>query len=150
MERARSDFQQQEGRNPANSELADLLGITEERLEKIQTATPDAISLELQTDKEGRTKLTDLIPDPNASDPEASAAEKSVRNEIMRFLDNLRPMEAEVLILRFGLNDEKPRNLEECGRVLGVSRERVRQLEISALRQLRSPANARRLREATG
>lgn len=113
----------------------------------IITAGPGAVSLETPVGEEEDAHLEDFIQDEEAGVPVDEAGRQLLRRELMNVLKSLTPREERVIALRFGLEDGRARTLEELGREFNVTRERVRQIEAKALRKLRHPSRAKRLRD---
>jgi len=141
------------GREPTTEEIADELSkdprmaITAERVEEVRRYGRSPISLETPVGEEGDTELGQLIEDPNALRPDEVVAEQLLKEQVSKVLDSLEGREERVLRLRFGLDDGRPRTLEEVGKEFGLTRERIRQIESHALRKLRHPSRSRKLRE---
>ncbi|HET9345324.1 MAG TPA: RNA polymerase sigma factor RpoD [Candidatus Limnocylindrales bacterium] len=141
------------GREPTAEEIADELSkdprmaITADKVEEVRRYGRSPISLETPVGEEGDTELGQLIEDPNAMRPEEMVAEQLLKEQVSRVLDSLEGREERVLRLRFGLDDGRPRTLEEVGKEFGLTRERIRQIESHALRKLRHPSRSRKLRE---
>jgi RNA polymerase primary sigma factor len=134
------------GRAPTNAEVAAALEISVDDLQKLLNALPEPISIHRPVGEEGDEELEGFVEDVTAMSPEDTAAERVMRADILNILDTLQPREKEILRLRFGLGDEEqPHTLDEVGRILGLTRERVRQLEGRALRKLREPEPAAKL-----
>jgi RNA polymerase primary sigma factor len=136
----------QEQPYPTVEQLAAYLGWSAQKVERVLRAKDDAESLDspMGDDGGGNPRLA-IIADSNA-DTEGAAAETMLREQIERAVSRLSEREATIIRLRFGLDGGEPRTLEEVGERLGVSRERVRQIEAVALRKLRHPTRAGRLR----
>ena len=138
---------QELGREPTLEELAERMGVSIERVSEIQKIAQDPVSLETPIGEEEDSHLGDFIEDdktPTASD---SVASTMLKEQIARVLDMLTPREEKVLRLRYGIDDGRPRTLEEVGKEFNVTRERIRQIEAKALRKLRHPSRSKRLRD---
>ncbi len=138
---------QELGREPTLEELAERMGVSIERVSEIQKIAQDPVSLETPIGEEEDSHLGDFIEDdktPTASD---SVASTMLKEQIARVLDTLTPREEKVLRLRYGIDDGRPRTLEEVGKAFNVTRERIRQIEAKALRKLRHPSRSKRLRD---
>lgn len=140
IERVRSGLRQRLGREPAPDELATALGWSVEQVAQLSEVTLETVSLDAPCS--GSKPLADLITDGDATDSDG-ATQTMLRQRIEELLATLAPREREVLILRFGLVDGLPKTLEAIGTHLGISRERVRQLEERALGKLRRPLKVR-------
>lgn len=127
------------GYEPSHTELADELGMEEERLMEILQYASDSTSLDMSVGDEEDSTLASFIADDNAISPEASAEQMHLRENIENMLGVLTERERGVLISRFGLLTGEPKTLEEVGEEYHVTRERIRQIEAKALRKLRSP-----------
>ncbi len=141
------------GREPTNAEIADALSgdpktaITAERVEEVRAYGRNPVSLETPIGDESDTELGSLIEDKDAVSPLEAVSESMLREQVERVLDSLEGREQRVIRLRFGLDDGRPRTLEEVGHEFGLTRERIRQIEAHALRKLRHPSRSRKLRE---
>ena len=133
-------------RLPTDRELALEMGVEEGRVREMRAAAADVVSLETPIGEEEDTMMKDMLADEEAEDPFLSAENSAMRDVIGRVLDRLTPRERLVIELRFGFRDGKVWTLEQVGRELGVTRERVRQIEAKTLRRLRHPVNTRALR----
>ncbi|MFL5774976.1 MAG: sigma-70 family RNA polymerase sigma factor [Chloroflexota bacterium] len=141
------------GREPTAEEIAAELSkdprmaITAERVEEVRRYGRSPISLETPVGEEGDTELGQLIEDQDAVRPDEVVADQLLKEQVAKVLNSLEGREERVLRLRFGLDDGRPRTLEEVGREFGLTRERIRQIESHALRKLRHPSRSRKLRE---
>jgi RNA polymerase primary sigma factor len=137
--RARRVLAQKLNREPLTAEIAQESGFTEKRVQELLDLMEDPVSLETPVG-DGESSYGDLIEDENADRPDLVTALNHRSAEVTRALEALNPRMREVLALRFGLDGKHPLTLEEVGTRLGITRERVRQLEARALRELRSVA----------
>lgn len=135
------------GREPTLEELAKELGWSRQRAERVAGIPIIACSLDMPIGEEKDSYLGEFIEDPDGFPPPDEAIREARAKQLRKVVDSLRDREAEVLNLRFGLRDGNSRTLEEVGRKIGVTRERVRQIEAEALRKLRHPCRARELRD---
>jgi len=140
------------GREPTNAEIAAALpdetpAMTAQRVEEIRKLGREPVSLQSPVGDEGDAELGELIPDEDAVSPLDVVADRMRREQIEHVLASLDKREQRVLRLRFGLDDGHARTLEEVGREFGLTRERIRQIEVQALRKLRHPSRSRKLRE---
>ena len=147
INKTRGTLRERLGRMPTRAELAAAMTMTEEKLGELLRGAIDPLSLETPIGEEGDSRLADLIPAPDAHNPLIEATREAIRDELMAALDELTTREKDVIVLRYGLDGDEPRTLEEVGRALEVTRERVRQIESSALMKLRKRARSRPLRE---
>lgn len=138
---------QQYGREPTPEEIAKEMGIPEQRVVEIQQISQDPVSLETPIGEEEDSHLGDFIEDEQAIAPTDVVASNLLKEQLLEILDTLTPREEKVLRLRYGLDDGKPRTLEEVGKEFNVTRERIRQIEAKALRKLRHPTRSKRLKE---
>ncbi|MGH9169791.1 MAG: RNA polymerase sigma factor RpoD [Acidimicrobiales bacterium] len=145
--RAQRQLSQELGREPTVEEVADRIQYPVERVRELQRISQDTISLEQPLGDEEDFSLSDLIEDQTAEVP-ADAATRMLLNEaVKRALDELNEREQEVVRLRFGLDDGRVRTLEEVGQIFGVTRERIRQIEMKTLAKLRHPMVSRPLKD---
>jgi RNA polymerase primary sigma factor len=135
------------GREPTPEEIAAVTGITPQRVGEILKMWQDPVSLESPIGEEGDSQLGDFIEDEEAIMPMEAVAEIMQREELSALLNMLTHKERKVIELRFGLKGEHPRTLEEVGQKFGVTRERIRQIEVKTLAKLESFHDAQRLRD---
>ncbi|ANR70367.1 RNA polymerase sigma factor RpoD [Selenomonas sp. oral taxon 126] len=136
---------QELGRDPTPDEVAKHMGLNTARVREIMKIAQEPVSLETPIGEEEDSHLGDFIEDEAALDPADAASMMLLKEQIADVLKTLAPREAEVLRLRFGLEDGRSRTLEEVGQNFGVTRERIRQIEAKALRKLRHPVRLRKL-----
>jgi RNA polymerase primary sigma factor len=144
--RANRELEKELGRAPTNEEIGRRMDISVEKVQKLKTISRDPVSLETPVGRDGESALGDLIEDRWVGSPVDSVIESNVRDETANILKTLSPKEEKVIRLRFGIGCEREHTLEEIGQEFDVTRERIRQIEAKALRQLRSPERARHLR----
>ena len=135
------------GREPTAEEIAVNLDMDPARVRELLQLAQEPISLETPVGEEEDAHLEDFIQDEEVGIPADEAGRQLLRRELINVLKSLTPREERVLTLRFGLEDGRARTLEELGREFNVTRERVRQIEAKALRKLRHPSRAKRLRD---
>jgi RNA polymerase primary sigma factor len=135
------------GHEPTVEDLAKALNLKEEEVKEMQSYMSDTSSLDVQVGDEEDTTIGSLIADNHAMNPEDSYINNSLHDMIIEIVDTLSEREAEIIKLRFGLNNGKPMTLEEVGQAYGLTRERIRQIEAKALRKLRHPARSNMLKE---
>ena len=135
------------GHEPSAEEIADEMGVTVEKVREIMRVAQEPVSLETPIGEEEDSHLGDFIPDEDALVPAEAAYHTLLREQLGDVLGTLTPREAKVLRLRFGLEDGRPRTLEEVGKEFNVTRERIRQIEAKALRKLRHPSRSKRLKD---
>jgi RNA polymerase primary sigma factor len=138
---------QELGREPTDEEIAEVMGITPDKVREIIKVSQDPVSLETPIGEEEDSHLGDFVEDKEAIAPSDAANLTMLRTEVEDILDTLTPRERRVLQLRFGLIDGHQRTLEEVGKRFGVTRERIRQIEAKALRKLRHPSRSKRLKD---
>ena len=138
---------QEYGREPTPEEIAEKMGISEERVMEIQKIAQDPVSLETPIGEEDDSHLGDFIEDDNATAPSDVAAFTMLKEQLIGVLDTLTPREEKVLRLRYGIDDGRPRTLEEVGKEFNVTRERIRQIEAKALHKLRHPSRSKKLKD---
>jgi RNA polymerase primary sigma factor len=133
------------GRKPTDQELAWALGVSPKKLKEIMNANKTPVSLETPLGKEEDSTLSDFIADDNSCRPDVASTERMLKAHIKELLVDLLPREAEVLKLRYGLEDGQARTLEQVGRIFNITRERVRQIEFKAMKKLREPSKFEKL-----
>lgn len=138
---------QEYGREPTSEEIAKEMGISVEKVREIKKISQDPVSLETPIGEEEDSHLGDFIPDEDIPSPVDAAAYSMLQKQLREVLDTLSEREKKVLILRFGLDDGRPRTLEEVGKEFNVTRERIRQIEAKALRKLRHPSRSKKLKD---
>ena len=138
---------QELGREPQPEEIAKEMEIPVERVIEIQKIAQDPVSLETPIGEEDDSHLSDFIEDERSTAPTDAVSYNMLKEQLIGVLDTLTPREEKVLRLRYGLDDGKPRTLEEVGKEFNVTRERIRQIEAKALRKLRHPSRSKRLKD---
>ncbi len=145
--RAQRELEQQLGRQATTEELAKYLNTTVDKVEEIMKISQDPISLETPIGEEEDSHLVDFIEDNKTASPSDVAISTMLRQQLMDALHKLTPREEKVVRMRYGLDDGKPRTLEDVGKEFNVTRERIRQIEAKALRKLRNPGRFKNLRD---
>ncbi len=135
------------GREPTPEEVGKEMELTPEKVREILKIAQEPVSLETPIGEEDDSHLGDFIEDQEALAPSDAAAYELLKEQLEDVLDTLTDREENVLRLRFGLDDGRTRTLEEVGKVFGVTRERIRQIEAKALRKLRHPSRSKRLKD---
>lgn len=138
---------QEKGREPSPEEIAEEMGISEEKVREILKIAQEPVSLETPIGEEEDSHLGDFIPDEDVPAPAEAAAFSMLKEQLVEVLDTLTEREQKVLKLRFGLDDGRARTLEEVGKRFDVTRERIRQIEAKALRKLRHPSRSKKLKD---
>ncbi len=134
-------------REPTEEEVAKKMGISVEKVREVIKISQDPVSLETPIGEEDDSHLGDFVPDASSMTPEEYATNEILKEEIKSVLETLQEREQEVLELRFGLVDGTSHTLEEVGKRFNVTRERIRQIEAKALRKLRHPSRAKKLKD---
>ncbi len=147
MVRIQRQLLQDLGREPSPDEISEEMDLPVEKVREIQRVAQEPVSLETPIGEEDDSHLGDFIEDQDATSPADHAAYEMLKEQLEDVLDTLTDREENVLRLRFGLDDGRTRTLEEVGRVFGVTRERIRQIEAKALRKLRPPSRSKRLKD---
>lgn len=145
--RVQRQLLQELGREPTPEEIAERMDFTPEKVREILKIAQEPVSLETPIGEEDDSHLGDFIEDQDALAPSEAAAYELLKEQLEDVLDTLTDREENVLRLRFGLDDGRTRTLEEVGKVFGVTRERIRQIEAKALRKLRHPSRSKRLKD---
>ncbi|MBQ8684517.1 MAG: RNA polymerase sigma factor RpoD [Clostridia bacterium] len=135
------------GHEPTAEEIADELGMPVDKVREIMRVAQEPVSLETPIGEEEDSHLGDFIPDDDAPAPADAASHTLLKEQLEEVLSSLTDREAKVLRLRFGLEDGRPRTLEEVGKEFDVTRERIRQIEAKALRKLRHPSRSKKLKD---
>jgi RNA polymerase primary sigma factor len=138
---------QEYGREPLIEEIADAMGMTEDKVREILKIAQEPVSLETPIGEEEDSHLGDFIEDEEVLAPVDAVSFYLLKEQLEDVLGTLTPREERVLRLRFGLDDGRPRTLEEVGQEFGVTRERIRQIEAKALRKLRHPSRSKKLKD---
>ncbi len=137
-------------REPTEEELAKKMEVPVEKIRDIYKISQEPVSLETPIGEEEDSHLGDFVPDERNLSPEEYATNEMLKDEIGSVLETLTEREEKVVKLRFGLEDGRGRTLEEVGQMFGVTRERIRQIEAKALRKLRHPSRAKKLKDYLG
>ena len=138
---------QEYGREPTSQEIGAAMELRPEQVEELRAMVQEPVSLESPVGAEGDAYLGDFVEDRNALSPADAATAQLLREQLFKALATLPERESRLLQLRFGLVDDRSRTLEEVGREFGLTRERIRQIEAKALRKLRHPTRARKLKD---
>jgi len=145
LRRVSRQLLQELGRDPTSQEIADKMGLSEQRVCEIQKIAQDPISLENPVGEEEDSKIGDFVEDESIKSPMETASQLILKEQLLAAIDTLTPREQKVIRLRYGLDDSHPRTLEEVGKEFEVTRERIRQIEAKALRKLRHPNRCKKL-----
>ena len=135
------------GREPTTDEIAEKLGITADKVREIMKIAQDPVSLETPIGEEEDSHLGDFVEDNETPAPSESASSSLLREQLRNVLHTLTQREEQVIKLRYGLDDGRPRTLEEVGKQFNITRERIRQIEAKALRKLRHPSRSKTLKD---
>ena len=147
LSRVSKQLMQELGRDPTSAEVAERMGISEQRVNEIQKIAQDPVSLESPVGEEDESKIGDFVEDDSFKSPAESAAQDILKTQLLAVIETLTPREQKVIRLRYGLDDNHPRTLEEVGKEFNVTRERIRQIEAKALRKLRNPNRSKKLED---
>ncbi|MFC4053724.1 RNA polymerase sigma factor [Actinomadura syzygii] len=142
LSRVERDMHQRLGREPTPEELAAELDKSPEQVRELLRTSRQPISLDSTIGEDGETRIGDLIEDTDSPEASELVDRQLMADQLRRTLDILSPREAKIMAMRFGLYDGTPRTLDEIGKALGLTRERIRQLEKESLSKLRHPSNA--------
>ncbi len=146
IKKASSQLLHENGREPTIEEIAEYINTPIEKVREAIRASQEPVSLETPIGEEEDSHLGDFIPDESALTPQEAAAQALLKEQLNSVLSTLTPREEKVIRLRFGLDDGRPRTLEEVGDEFEVTRERIRQIEAKALRKLRHPSRSKKLK----
>ena len=146
IKKASSQLLHENGHEPTVEEIADYLNTPIDKIREAMRASQEPVSLETPIGEEEDSHLGDFIPDESALTPQEAAAQAMLKEQLDSVLATLTPREEKVIRLRFGLDDGRPRTLEEVGDEFEVTRERIRQIEAKALRKLRHPSRSKKLK----
>ena len=147
VKKVSSQLLHKNGHEPTAEEIAAELGMGVEKVREIMRVAQEPVSLETPIGEEEDSHLGDFIPDDEAPAPAEAASHTLLKEQLDDVLTSLTEREAKVLRLRFGLEDGRPRTLEEVGKEFDVTRERIRQIEAKALRKLRHPSRSKKLKD---
>ena len=147
VKKVSSTLLHENGHEPTAEEIAEVMNIAPDKVREILRVAQEPVSLETPIGEEEDSHLGDFIPDEEAQVPAEAAYQSLLREQLSEVLSTLTPREEKVLRLRFGLEDGRPRTLEEVGKEFNVTRERIRQIEAKALRKLRHPSRSKRLKD---
>ncbi len=146
IKKASSQLLHENGHEPTIEEIADFLSMPEDKIREAMRVSQEPVSLETPIGEEEDSHLGDFIPDDSAVTPQDAASQMMLKEQLDSVLSSLTPREEKVIRLRFGLDDGRPRTLEEVGEEFNVTRERIRQIEAKALRKLRHPSRSKKLK----
>ena len=147
VKKVSSQLLHQNGHEPTADEISEALDMPVDKVREIMRVAQEPVSLETPIGEEEDSHLGDFIPDEDAPVPAEAASHTLLKEQLASVLGSLTPREEKVLRLRFGLEDGRPRTLEEVGKEFNVTRERIRQIEAKALRKLRHPSRSKRLKD---
>ena len=146
IKKASSQLLHENGHEPTVEEIAEFLNSPVDKIKEAMRASQEPVSLETPIGEEEDSHLGDFIPDDSAITPQDAASQSMLKEQLNSVLSTLTPREEKVIRLRFGLDDGRPRTLEEVGEEFSVTRERIRQIEAKALRKLRHPSRSKKLK----
>ena len=147
VKKVSSQLLHKNGHEPTAEEIAEEIAMPVDKVREIMRVAQEPVSLETPIGEEEDSHLGDFIPDDDAPAPADAASHTLLKEQLEEVLGSLTEREAKVLRLRFGLEDGRPRTLEEVGKEFDVTRERIRQIEAKALRKLRHPSRSKKLKD---
>ena len=147
LKREERQLQQELNREPTDEELAERMGMPVDKIREVHKIGQDPVSLETPIGEENDSHLGDFIKDESSMSPEKYAISEMLKSELNDVLKTLTEREEKVLRLRFGIDDGQSLTLEEVGKIFGVTRERIRQIESKALRKLKHPSRSKKLKD---
>lgn len=147
LRRVRKELMQQNGKEPRAEEIAEVMGLSVAKVNDIIRYAYEPISMDMRIGDEDDSSYWDVVKGTDDNNPEKIARNKKMEEAIEDVLSSLTDREAMVIRLRFGLDDNEPKTLEKVGKVFGVTRERIRQIESKALKKLRHPSRSQYLRD---
>ena len=147
MTRVQRALVQELGRDPTPDEISEKMEgvLSPEKIREIQRIAIEPVSLETPIGEEEDSRLGDFVEDKDDESPQEYTTKSLLKDELYEIMEDLKPRDREVLKLRYGLEDNRPRTLEEVGKVFNLTRERIRQIEVKAIKQLRHPVRAKKL-----
>ena len=147
VKKASSQLLHLNGKDPSEEDIADYLGMPLDKVREVMRIAQEPVSLETPIGEEEDSHLGDFIPDNHAQSPNDAANNTMLKEQLEEVLSTLTEREADVLRMRYGLDDEPPRTLEDVGKAFNVTRERIRQIEAKALRKLRHPSRSKKVKD---
>ena len=146
MNKTQAELTQKNNKEPSMRELAAALDLEEQEVQRLKTYTKTNVSIDSTLSEDDETTVGDLIADEDAEPLDSSCIQEDMKKAIEAVLSTLEPREKEIIEWRYGLMTAAPKTLEECGEAFGLTKERIRQIEAKALRKLRNPIRANKLR----
>jgi len=146
MNRAVRDLVQEKGGDPQPEEIAERMGVAVEKVRTLMETGKEPISLDAPMGEDGDLRFGDTLEDRTFKSPLEDTAERRFRTQMRDLLQLLTPREAQVIRMRFGIDEPGDLTLEQVGEKFSLTRERIRQIEAKALRKLQAPSQARRLK----
>jgi RNA polymerase primary sigma factor len=147
VKKASSQLLHKNGHDPSPEEIAEELDMGVDKVREIMRIAQDPVSLETPIGEEEDSHLGDFIPDDQAPSPDEAASNAMLKEQLNEVLSTLTEREAKVMRMRYGLENGRQQTLEDVGKALGVTRERIRQIEAKALRKLKHPTRSKRLKD---